>query len=829
MAKSIFGKSSFTLGEISPRVFGRWDEAKPIYRDGVASLQNFMILQAGGVFFRPGTQYIATAGQSSNPVRLEPFRYSITQQYILELGNQYIQFYANSGQVQSGGNPVVITTPYLQADLFNLQFANKADVLYIANNNYQPYKLIRTSSNSFIFLPVQFQRGPFMSLNVGNVTLTPSAATGSGITLTATIPAWASSTQYLPGSYVTNGGNSYYCRVQNTSSGSFSTDLAAGYWIQQNFFRSGHVGSQWLVGTAASSGESGGGTNGVILITSVSSGTVAVGNVMLEPNGTAGNLNTTSATKVWAEGAWSNDRGWPSSVTFHENRLVFGGTTAQPSAFWGSQTGAYENFDTGSASDSDSYSFTILSDVVLGIRWLQSNIALKIGTSQGTVTAADGSTSTGITPASPPQITIDTDYAVMLAQVDRIGGYNFYVQSNTYQLRQLIYNFYVNRDQSEDMTLLADHILRDGGGAVQISRQQSPNDRIWVIRADGQMAVLVRNVEQQITGWCRLIPGTSSGGQGAFESVAIIPQDGGDDQIWVSVRRVINGNTVRFIELFTNELFQYYYQPCRLDASLSIDNPITITGISNANPGVITAAAHGLSNGNRVKIDNVNGMTYNTFDANGNAIVGSLNMNQYLVANATTNTFTLTDLSGNAINTTSWSMYLSGGQARKMFTTFSGLSYLNGETVTVVTDGSLPAAQQTFLVSGGSITLPNYAAVVKVGLPYQGILQFLPLGEQSGGYISQTKNRKIYKPVAKFWASAGGQFGYPITNVYPIIYPNQTPNIQPSQFAGLYTGDYELDLESFFDKQWSPYVVQNYPVPLMILSLVFRSDIEEDK
>jgi len=57
------------------------------------------------------------------------------------------------------------------------------------------------------------------------------------------------------------------------------------------------------------------------------------------------------------------------------------------------------------------------------------------------------------------------------------------------------------------MTLLADHILRDGGGAVQMARQESPNDRLWIPRADGQMAILTRNVEQQVFGWTRFIAG----------------------------------------------------------------------------------------------------------------------------------------------------------------------------------------------------------------------------------------------------------------------------------------------------------------------------------
>lgn len=822
MAKSIFAKTKFNLGEISPRVFGQFGEDKPIYRDGMAMMQNFMIFQAGGAFYRPGTQYIDTAGQVS-PVRLQPFQYSITQTYMLEFGNQYLRFYANLGSIASQ-----ITTPYLQADLFQLQFAQQDDVNYIANQNYPIYKLIRTSAVSFIIQKVQLIGGPFMSSNIGNVTITASSATGS-TTLTATIVAWQTATQYIPGDYVTNSGTTYLCLLTHVS-GVFATDLANGNWTAQNFFVAGHVGALWSVGVGtpnATPPE----PPGTVVITAFNSATSVSGYVQNNPDGTAGAISTTSATSQWAEGCFSTYRGFPVSCGFHEGRLILGGTFSQPKTIWGSVVGAYEDFSVNTASDSDSWQYT--SSIGGFVQWIKSAmvngaIGLRVGTNLGTLVWLDGSTS-GITPSSPPNVISSADYQVQYAQAQQISSFIYYLQGNTYQLRQLVYDLVSGADKSEDTTILADHILRDGGGAIQMSRQQSPNDRLWVVRADGVMAVLTRNVEQQIEGWVQIISGSTSGGNGLFNSVAIIPVSGSDDQVWVSVSRIVNGVRVQFIEVFTSELFNYYYQPVRLDASLHIDNPITISGISNASPGVITATSHGLSNGNRIKIDNVFGMTNQIVNALGQVVTSSLNMNEYLVANSTTNTFTLTDLAGNAINTTSWTIYFSGGQARLMNTTFSNLSYLNGELVTVVADGGLVSGQQEFLVSGGSITLPNYAAVVTVGLQYQGLMQFLPLGEQSGGYISQTKKRKIYKPIGKFWQSAGGQFGYPLNNLFPIILPTQTPNVHPSQFPGLYTGDFEMDLESFFDSSWSPYIVQNVPLPFMILSIVFRSDIEEDK
>ena len=164
-----------------------------------------------------------------------------------------------------------------------------------------------------------------------------------------------------------------------------------------------------------------------------------------------------------------------------------------------------------------------------------------------------------------------------------------------------------------------------------------------------------------------------------------------------------------------------------------------------------------------------------------------------------------------------------------MNTTFTGLSYLNGEYVSVVADSGLPAAQQTFLVAGGQITLPNPAAVVHIGLPYTGTLKLLPLGEAIQGMTTQTKKKKVYKIVARVWQSSGGQFGDNLNNLYKQIYNTQTPDVIPGSSPPLYTGDIGLDFESFFAELWQPILVQSVPLPYMLLALVIDTDTQAGK
>lgn len=86
-----------------------------------------------------------------------------------------------------------------------------------------------------------------------------------------------------------------------------------------------------------------------------------------------------------------------------------------------------------------------------------------------------------------------------------------------------------------------------------------------------------------------------------------------------------------------------------------LESPTTITEITQANPGVVTDHDHGYSNGDLVFLQNIVGMT-------------QLNQRYAIVTNSTTSTYTLTDMFGNAINTTAYGAYVSGGTAARVYT-----------------------------------------------------------------------------------------------------------------------------------------------------------------
>lgn len=137
-------QTNFTAGELSPLLDLRFDFNK--YANGAKYIENYIVFPQGGVQRRPGTRFVKEVKYSSQAVRLIPFEFSTEQAYILEVGHHYIRFYMSAGQILfSNGLPVELETPYNEADLHSIKFAQSADVLYLVHPNYPPYKLSRFS------------------------------------------------------------------------------------------------------------------------------------------------------------------------------------------------------------------------------------------------------------------------------------------------------------------------------------------------------------------------------------------------------------------------------------------------------------------------------------------------------------------------------------------------------------------------------------------------------------------------------------------------------------------------------------------------------------
>ena len=129
--------TNFTGGELSPRLDGRNDLTK--YNSGCKTLENMIVYPHGSASRRSGTQFVGEVKDSTKKTRLISFEFSTVQTYILEFGNQYIRFYKDNGQILSGGSAYEISSPYLEAELFDIKYAQSADVMYVCHPSHPLY------------------------------------------------------------------------------------------------------------------------------------------------------------------------------------------------------------------------------------------------------------------------------------------------------------------------------------------------------------------------------------------------------------------------------------------------------------------------------------------------------------------------------------------------------------------------------------------------------------------------------------------------------------------------------------------------------------------
>jgi len=531
MARINFLQTNFTSGEISPLMLGRVDFSK--YYNGVEILENVFVKATGGAFRRPGTYFVSSTKYSDKKTRLISFKYSTEQAYIIEVGHQYMRFYKDGGRIEVGGSPVEISTPYDEADIFDLSFVQSADTLFIAHRNYAPRKLLRYSHTSWALEVIDYSddnaRPALMDMNTSDTTITPTAGTGNSITLTASTsifntdhigsiwkicsaksvnaPAWQTNKSYVVGDYITYEEEIYHCISAHTSGSDFERDLDAGKWSPQDIY---------------------------VKITGITNGTTATGEILYG----AKLESSPVATKYWYEGAWSDYRGYPACVTFFEERLYWASTYDQPQTIWGSKTNDFYNMELGDKDD-DAVCYTIADNQVNAINWIIASRLLSIGTSDGTFTV-EGDSNLGITPTSI-RVKRQSSYGSSVLPPKQIGNYLFYIQKNNRTIRQFFYDFTSDSYRSQDLTLLSEHITESG--IWDWDYQESPENILWLVRNDGYIVAITLQLDQAVGAWYKIIT------DGEFKSVVTIP-NGEEDQIWVIVEREINGSTCQYVEYF---------------------------------------------------------------------------------------------------------------------------------------------------------------------------------------------------------------------------------------------------------------------------------------
>jgi hypothetical protein len=655
MARTTLALTSFVSGEFGNKLTGRTDFDK--YTSAAKTMENFLVHPQGAATRRVGTQFIASVKTASAKTRLIPFEFSTTQTYILEFGNNYIRFFKDKGQILSGGSPYEISTPYLTAELFDIKFAQSADVMYLVHPNHETMKLSRTGHTSWSLDEVEFTDGPYLAINTTSTTMTPGATTGTGITLAASANTFA------------------------------STDV--GRLI--NF------------------------TNGYAKIVSF----VDAQNVTIDIKD---DFDNTTATADWKLGAFSDTTGHPSCVSFYEQRLVFAGTTSEPQTVFFSKAGDYENMTSGTNAD-DAMVYTIAANQVNVIRYLKAQRTLVIGTTAAEYTVSADGTDASITPTN---ITIKRQSSYGSANVDAVTAGNaiLFLQKAKRKIRELAYNFDSDSYVAPDLCILNDAVTESG--IVQMEWQQEPDNILWCVREDGQLAALTYQRSEAVVSWSRhIIGGAFGSGNAVVESIASISGDLNEDELWVIVKRTVNGATVRYVECFSD------------------------------------------------------------FDFDETAATDFKFLDSHL------------SYSGSATSS------------------LSGLDHLEGQTVSILADGSVHANK---VVNSGAISLDRSVTKACVGLSYDSVLQTMRIEGGAAEGTSQGKIKRISKVVLRLFETVGVKVGPSLTNLETIPFRTTSSNLS-APVDTLIEGDKEIEFDDDYNSDGHLFIKQDQPLPASILAI----------
>ena len=746
MAQNIFlNQSNFSGGVITTKAQARTD--LEFFKNSIKDSDNFIPTKYGGLTSRPGTQYLAAAATGSTN-RLSTFKYSDTISYCLEWGDSDLRFFRDKALIGAA----TISHPYSAADLFDLQFAQSYDVMYIVHKNYAPRKLVRTSNTSWALSTVSFIDGPYLDENSTTTTATPSGVSGSvTVTFSATTginnnggftasdigrkiriksgPDNTDSIYYAPHasrtvfpitfSYGTSSDVEVYTVAETTTNAYTLKSNPADYTINtlgQVVFGSAPGSSTAVVVRRANTGSGRWGWGTITAVGSTTSITVSV----TQP------WHGTNATLEWKLGAWYTGN-YPTSVAFHEQRLYFSG---QGYWVWASQIGDYENFQPddsdrrGNPNDSTALAWQIAS--------LEGNEIKNIVSQQGLAVLSNGDLSALVTniggvltPLNQPTITKNAEISSSSVRPVIKDRSILFATSQKNALSALTFDYNSFGYVPTEVSAFAENLFTESA-IKQLAYQVLPNKLIWILREDGRLITYSLQPEYNLNAFT---PHTIAGTDAVVQSITSVPSGESNDHLYMIVHRTINGSTARYIEVLEN-----FFD----NSALSTDSKFVDSG-----------------------------------------------------------------------------KYYSGS-----YSSLTGLSHLEGETVKVVTENGMHPDRT---VSGGGITLDSTYTNIVVGLysdryiethPHQVMLQ---VGD------AKASPKSVYSIAVQLYETATLKIGTTSSNVTEVIFTS--PTSTATNALQLYTGIKEVRKVTNFNETTSSYIMASDPLPVTVTTILTKLNI----
>ena len=474
--------TNFSSGELNPLLATRTDVAS--YFQGAKQCRNFALLSEGGVMRRPGTTYLASLPAEC---RLIPFIFSDDEVAIIVLSNNRLDVYNTSGTAITSN--YTTNCNWTTAQLFELNFAQFGDTIYVTHRNNAIRKIFRESASSFTVTTFAFDTHssgypiyqPYYKYADSATTISTSGTSGS-VTVTASANTFTSS------------------------------------WVGINIRKNKKT----------------------MTITGYTSATEVTATV----NET---LDNTTATATWDEQTISSLRGYPQAVTFHNSRLWFGGLFSRPAGIVASKISEYTNFDVDDGESNDAIDLDIAGDQVNEVRHMISGKELLIFTDGGEYYVPPSSDNT----ITPGNISIEkqTPYGISRTAPQMFDQAAGYVQKNGKTIREFIYSDIEDGYKSASVSVLAQHLI-DSPKQIAIMKGNTVRPEQYAFFLNngttqtGKLSVFHSIRDEKIAGWSMWTTREND----LYQSIVAL-----NDNLIVAVKRQLNSSTVYTLEKFSDD------------------------------------------------------------------------------------------------------------------------------------------------------------------------------------------------------------------------------------------------------------------------------------
>jgi hypothetical protein len=668
--------------------------------------------------------------------------------------------------------PYEIANPYAEADLFDIHYVQSADVMTLVHPNYAPRELRRIGATNWTLTTINFG--------------SPIAAP-TGVTATRYIPASSSTNAdtYETMSYVVT------AITSDEIGESVQSSVAS---VTNNIFVTGATNTiSWTAVAGAARYRVYKLLGGLYGYIGSTTGTSIV------DNNIAPDL---SVTPPIYDNEFTSASNYPGAVSYFEQRRCFAGTINEPQKIWMTKSGTESNLSYGlPIRDDDRIEFRVAAREANTIRHIVplTQLLLLTGSAEWRVSSLNSDEITPTTISVRPQSYIGASNV----QPVIINNALIYCGARGGHVRELGYNWQANGFITNDMSIRSAHLF-DNYEISDMAFAKAPIQMIWFVSTSGMLLGLTYVPEQQVGAWHK------HDTDGVFESCTVVAE-GNEDRLYVVVKRTINGQTKRYVERLASRHFDSIEDAFFVDSGATYDGTNTTATTVTVSGGTTWGPSDILTITASTAI-----FTYpGTGDVNDAIVLTDSAGNKYrLTIRSTTSTTVATarvDVTlPAALRNTATALY---SFARN---TISGLTWLEGKTVSILADG---AVQPQKVVTSGSITIDRAASIIHIGLPYKSDLQSLPLAMGIDNGMGQGRYKNVNKAWLRVFQSSGIFIGPDANNLTEAKQRTTEPYGTP---PALKTEEIQIMLTPSWLDSGQVFVRQSDPLPLSIVGMTLE-------